>query len=197
MRSRSERRIQPRDLEVDDSDAALIAACRGGDAVAWNKLVGRYERLVFAVASYEGLGPDDAADVTQLTFEALLDQVDDLLNADRLRWWLTSVARRTSWKTRERVRRDAPLEITESWQRRLSVPDGADDRAELQSLVRALDQLGEPCRELLTQLYFDPSEPSYAEIAANLGRSQNGIGPSRSRCLAHLRQILESISVDG
>lgn len=196
--SNETRRRQPvATVHADASDGVLVEACRGGDAEAWGVLVDRYERLIYAVAAYEGLDSSDASDITQLTFEALLDQLDSLVQTDRLRWWLMSVARRQTWRLRERNRLQAVLVQPESYAVEPSVSDGSELRADRQLLERALQQLGEPCEELLRHLYFDPSEPSYAEVAARLGRSENGIGPTRSRCLVRLRQILESISVDG
>ncbi len=184
-------------VHASDTDAVLVDACREGDAGAWEVLVDRYQRLIFAVAAYEGLDSDDASDITQLTFEALLDQLDSIVQTDRLRWWLMSVARRQTWRIRERNRHHAAAGQPDAWFAEPSVSDGSEGRADRHLLDRALSQLGEPCQSLLRQLYFDPSQPSYAEVAARLGRSVNGIGPSRSRCLARLRQILESISIDG
>src|SRR5580658_4394792 len=42
----------------------------------------------------------------------------------------------------------------------------------------------------LLALYFDPAEPSYAQVARRLGRSAGGIGPMRARCLQRLRALL-------
>ena len=53
-----------------------------------------------------------------------------------------------------------------------------------------LAQLGSPCRELLTALYIDPSEPSYAQIADRLGRAVGSLGSMRARCLLKLRSIM-------
>ena len=64
--------------ESDDSglsDATLLARCRTGDGAAWHVLVERYERPVFSVARSGGLDVEDAADVTQTTFVALLDSI--------------------------------------------------------------------------------------------------------------------------
>ena len=58
-------------------------------------------------------------------------------------------------------------------------------------VYQAVQQLGEPCRTLITALFFEPTEPSYAEIAAQLGRPVGSIGPVRARCLARLRPLLE------
>jgi DNA-directed RNA polymerase specialized sigma24 family protein len=51
--------------------------------------------------------------------------------------------------------------------------------------------MGEPCRKLLTALYLDESEPSYAEVSRRLGTPVGSIGPTRARCLQRLRAVLE------
>jgi DNA-directed RNA polymerase specialized sigma24 family protein len=43
-------------------------------------------------------------------------------------------------------------------------------------------------------LFFDPSEPSYAEIAVRLGRPLGSVGPLRARCLDRLKSLLDDTS---
>ena len=74
--------------------APLLRRCREGDDGAWVELVARYERLVFSVCRREGLGVEDAADVTQTAFEALLTSMARLRDDERVAAWLVAVARR-------------------------------------------------------------------------------------------------------
>jgi RNA polymerase sigma factor (sigma-70 family) len=179
--------LPTRDVPGSDavSDAQLLRGCRAGDARSWDELVGRYERLVYSVALRNGLGDEDAADATQNTFVALMNSLDQLQNEDRLAFWLMTVARRQAWRIARRSERGA-----------VTAPDAVDvedpiERWERASVVHeALHQLDSPCRELLAALYFDPDAPSYAVIAARLGRTIGGIGPMRGRCLARLRALL-------
>lgn len=167
------------------SDTDLLRRCRTGDADAWETLVARYERLVFSVALRNGLSWEDAADVTQTTFVALLDAIDLLRDDERLSSWLMTVARRQAWRSQRRAeqlngsvdRSDASVDAIEDWERLAWLHDG-------------LQQLGDPCRELLTALYLDAESPSYAAIAPRLKRAVGSIGPLRARCLARLRTIL-------
>ena len=50
------------------TDAELVAACRAGDAEAWNELVERFSRYVFAITQAFRLNPHDAEDVFQEVF---------------------------------------------------------------------------------------------------------------------------------
>lgn len=168
------------------TDADLLRRCRRRDPEAWQLLVERYERLIYSVALRNGLSREDAADVTQTTFVALMDALNKLRDEERLASWLMTVARRQSWRIRNASRRTLPLE---------NVPDaGTDPFADwdtVTTLHDALGDLGGTCRDLLVALYFDADEPSYAEIADRFGRAIGGIGPMRGRCLARLRELLD------
>ncbi len=174
------------------TDAELLARCRQRDADAWHELVTRYERLVYSVALRNGLSGEDAADVTQNTFITLIDSLDRIRDEDRLASWLMTVARRQAWRVRNLSRRTVPLEqVAEESE------DPLADWDTVTTLHDALSRLGGKCRELLLALYFDPEEPSYAEVAERLGRSIGGIGPMRGRCLEKLRGILTEESDEG
>jgi RNA polymerase sigma factor (sigma-70 family) len=178
-------RTQPWDgTRTVPSDLELLSACRTGDQNAWDALVARYERLVFSVALRNGVTREEAADITQMTFIALLESLSRLRDEQRLASWLMSVSRRQAWRQRRRHERERPVEQVSSgedpiaaWERVAVVHEG-------------LQRLGGACRDLLLALYFDPAAPSYAEVAQRLGRSIGGIGPMRARCLQHLRALL-------
>ncbi len=53
---------------------------------------------------------------------------------------------------------------------------------------RALDELGEPCREVLRRYYLD--DQSYAEISAALDLPMGTLSSRIARCLARLGPVL-------
>jgi len=154
-------------------------------------LVERYQRLVFSVALRNGLSMEDAADITQLTFMALLDSIDQVRGVDRLGSWLMTVARRQAWRLRRRA-----VQEQHSLGSVPPVVDSVEEWERLAWLHGGLSQLNGPCRDLLQALYFDPSEPSYAEVAVRLGRAVGTLGSMRARCLARLRRILQEEDQD-
>ncbi len=172
----------PSEVSEPISDAILLERCRAGSDEAWDVLIDRYERLVFSVAVRNGLSHDDALDVSQITFSTLLDSLAKLRQDESLAWWLMTVARRQSWRIRHRGRREIAVPEVE-----VSPEDPLVNWERVASVQQALQQLGNPCRDLLIALYFDPESPTYAEIARRLGRSIGGIGPMRARCLARVR----------
>jgi RNA polymerase sigma factor (sigma-70 family) len=173
-------------------DRDLIRGCREGKVGAWRRLIEKYERLVFSVPRKYGLSADDAADVTQLTFTILVQSMDSLPEDSRLGGWLTTVARRHTWRLLERNRRQgigthAVLDENTT---------GGDTQTlenwELgEWLDYGLSRIGRSCRELLFALYLDPKGPSYAEVAAHLGMAVGSVGPTRIRCLERLRRALD------
>jgi RNA polymerase sigma factor (sigma-70 family) len=171
---------------------ALIESCIDGDTRAWNTLVERYERLVYAIALREGLDTEDAADVLQETFTTLMKSLRAISEPDRLSYWLMTVARRESWR-RRRKQRDSGWHPIGSADHEPE-DDHSDETIQALWVYDAIQELGEPCRSLVLALFFDPEEPSYAEIAMRVGRPIGSLGPLRSRCLQQLRLALERLS---
>jgi RNA polymerase sigma factor (sigma-70 family) len=175
------------------TDAELLDSCRNGDPEAWSMLIDRYQRLVYTVALRNGVGRDEAADVTQSVFIALLESTDGIRSGERLASWLMTVARRQAWRLRARQDHETPqpdpgLEVAEDL-------DAISDWERVAVVHEALGRLGRPCRDLLIRLYFDPSAPSYAQIASRLGIAIGTIGPMRARCLNTLRTLLAGESL--
>lgn len=177
-----------------ETDDDLIQGCRAGDTEAWERLLEKYERLVFSIPLNYGLSRDDAADIVQLTFTSLIESLDTLHQDSRLGAWLATVARRKTWRVIERGRHES---VDEYGQVAETLPAlGKDSSSQLERwemlewLHFGLSGLNERCRDLLLALYFEPREPSYAEIAERLSMSVGGIGPTRARCLERMRQIM-------
>ncbi len=185
----------PYHCAMPDTDQKLIITCRRGDERAWETIIGRYERLVFSIARRHGLTAEDAADVTQTVFIILLQSIDRLSDDVNLGGWLTTVTRRHTWRAMARLGRELPGEkedVAESVTLLGRQTSNPVDRWEmLQTMHESLNRLGGRCRQLLLALYFDTTEPSYAEVAARLNMPVGSIGPTRARCLAKLKTLLE------
>jgi RNA polymerase sigma-70 factor, ECF subfamily len=75
-----------------DPDAGLVAATKSGDSHAFEKLVSRYERRVFAVAQRITKNREDAEDVVQETFYKAFLHLDGFQEKSLLSTWLTRIA---------------------------------------------------------------------------------------------------------
>jgi RNA polymerase sigma factor (sigma-70 family) len=197
----SHERMMPNERAMDapttnalPSDHTLLQACRDGDTQGWSRLLEKYERLVFSIPLNYGLSSDDAADITQVVFASLLQSLDDLRDDSNLGGWLSTVARRQSWRLIARRRREWLDPFDEEEVQGL-IPQSTSniERWEvIEWLNFGLNQLDERCRRLLLTLYFDPQEHSYADIAAMLEMAEGSIGPIRARCLQRLRKFMEA-----
>jgi RNA polymerase sigma factor (sigma-70 family) len=178
---------------MSQSDLDLIRGCREGDRASWQALMDKYERLVFSIPLNYGLSREDAADISQLTFSILIQSLDTLREDSRLGAWLATVARRHTWRLLERNRREGT-----GGEKDLAASATLLGRAEeeierwelLEWLNEGLSLVSEPCRRLLQALYFDPEQPSYADVAERLNMPVGSIGPTRARCLQNLRKAL-------
>ena len=186
------------DRNAVDSDWNLIQRCRQGSAGAWQQLLNRYERLVYSIPLKYGLSRDDAADIAQITFTILIQNINSLAENSRLGPWLVTVARRHTWRLLDRNRRVSASDFLEGAhiaERAVLLGKSDADSIEHWELAEWLDtglsKIGESCRELLLALYFQPERSSYAEVAARLSMPVGSIGPSRARCLKRLRRVLD------
>ena len=182
---------------MEPDDVALVLACRRGDQDAWEALVTRYERLVYAIARRAGLDQEQATDVYQRVFIALVESLDSIERPAQLGAWLISTTRHESWRLLRRARTAGQLFADAGQALELQddtpPPDDWVLLLEEQQRVRAaVAALPERCRRLIEALFFEPYPRPYAEIAAALGINEGSIGPTRARCLQKLRQLLEA-----
>lgn len=180
---------------MEATDQELIEACRRGSITAWETVLLQYQRLIFSIPLNYGLSHADAADVTQLTFTILLQNLDNLLPDTRLAPWLATVARRHTWRLLEKHKREQTQKYEDLRESLSNVADPRSGRIlEKWELVEWLEQgfaaLDKRCTALLLALYFDPEQPAYAEVAERLQMPLGSIGPTRARCLKRLRQLL-------
>jgi RNA polymerase sigma factor (sigma-70 family) len=178
--------------------SGLVADASAGDPAAWERLYPAVAGWVTAVAAGLGLAREDAADVNQVVCLRLVSHLDRLNEPTALRGWVVTVARHECYRVlRERHRRAADLDpladpaadVVDRW------APAADERLlrteRQRELQVAFAQLSADCQRLLRMLSADPPL-SYADAAAVLDRPIGAIGPTRQRCLARLREILES-----
>lgn len=184
---------------LEKSDAELVKACRRGDESAWNALVDRYQRLVFAVPRRAGLSEEQASDVFQEVFMTLFEKLNEIEQPDKIRSWLVTTAKFKTWGT---VRGEKGFYSPESEEEMefemASLQDAAplaEDvliQLEQQHLIRtALKELEERCQKILSLLYLTEPPASYSQVAAAINVGETSISPLRSRCLKKLGKILE------
>jgi RNA polymerase sigma factor (sigma-70 family) len=187
---------------VDDGTdiAGSVVAAAGGDAAAWQLLVGRFSGLVWSITRAYRLSSADAADVFQTTWLRLAEHIRRIDNPERVGAWLATAARRECLQSIRMSARTVPTDDLELLDHSLDGENPTEEavlRAEREredadlaaDLWLAAERLPGRCRELLRVLMASPP-PSYAEVAAALDLPVGSIGPTRARCLQRLRQQL-------
>ena len=184
---------------MNNSDLQLVLACRRGDQLAWEKLIRRYQRLIYTVPLRAGLDEDQAAEIFQDVFTTLFQKLNDIEDPEKLQAWLVTTARRKTWRTISKAQSQPRLDTNDDQtseavlvRDEAPLPDEQLLMLEEQHRIRtAVASLDERCRNLVQMLFYEPEPPSYAEIAATLRIPEGSIGPTRARCLAKLLQILK------
>ncbi len=184
--------------QLERSDAELVRLCRKGDQAAWDLLVERYQRLIYAVPRRAGLSEEQAADVFQEVFLTLLQKIDEIEQPDKIRSWMVTTAKFKTWGI---IRGSKGFYSPETEEEREAEMASIVDKSPLadellveleeQHLIRAaLEKLEERCRTILSMIYLRDTAASYVEVGAAIGVGETSISPMRSRCLNKLEKIL-------
>ncbi len=173
-------------MGTEASDARLVERCRAGEASAWNELVERFSRYVYAIAVRAFRLPEhDAEDVFQEVFARTYERLDSLRDDSAIRPWLAQLTRNACVDRLRASAREQPVEE----------PAAEEADAMLERLDEALDvhdslaALSGDCREVLDR--FFARDESYRTIGEALDLPAGTIASRISRCLGKLRAQLE------
>jgi RNA polymerase sigma factor (sigma-70 family) len=168
--------------EADVGDAVL--AFRQGNHRALEVLMARFEPSMRCVARRYVWCSQDVEDAVQDAWLAFARSADAIRSPMAVGGWLCVTTARAALTIARRQARCRPTERT------LDVVSIDPDQVEIDdgaSAVReAVGRLDAGDRELVWLLFA--SDLSYAEITERTGRAVGGIGPTRKRVIAKLRQ---------
>ena len=181
-------------MHAESTNTSLLAECQHGSEAAWERLVARYENLVFSTALQTGLDQDSAVDVFQQVWIELHRSLLRIRDPQALPRWLIVTTRRIAYRHAVVAGRWVS-DVRED----LADPTPAADEAALelerrQELEEGLGELGGRCEELLRMLFYTGRKVSYREIGRRLDLDEDSVGSLRTRCLGRLRKILEASS---
>jgi RNA polymerase sigma factor (sigma-70 family) len=167
------------------SDAELVSRCLANEEAAWEELVDRYARYVYAIAArVYRLEPGDAEDVFQEVFARVFERLGTLRDVEALRPWIAQTTRRCAVDALRRNGRETTVD---------ELPDAVDEGLaqldEAMTVHAALATLSPDCREILDR--FFARDESYRTIGDELDMPFGTIASRISRCLSRLRDLLE------
>ncbi len=183
---------------VDDAELILIVEqARAGANAAWETLIERFGGLVAAIARRCRLNDADVAEVCQTTWLRLVENLDRIQQPERIGAWLATTSRRESLRIATRHTAVSATDVLF-----LLADDEADPldaallKEEQARMVRvAAERLSPRCQRLLGVLMSDDDLP-YKTIAEQLSMPIGSIGPTRGRCLEHLRAIMTDLELN-
>ena len=175
------------------TDDELVGMIRSGGATreaAWSDMLRRYTPKMYAVARSFDIDQATAEDLVQTAWLRFLERADQLRDTASVGPWLCMIVRN---EARRLVTRRRTIPVAEGWETRPAetAPPAAGLIATEQAVAlrSAFARLGDDCRKLLTLMMADPPL-SYDELAVALDRPRGSLGPTRQRCLEHLRRLL-------
>ena len=183
-----------------DCDNALVTAAKGGNTQAFEDLVRRHERRVFAVAQRITNNREDAEDVVQETFHKVFLHLGDFQEKSRFSTWLTRIAINESLIFLRRKRRvvevlpESPEDEVESLSEAFvdqspSPEESCWQRERTELLAEAINRLGPKIRS--TILLRDIEERSAEETAELLGTSISAV---KARVFQGRRQLRRMVN---
>ena len=194
--------IQPHALPsqvVQDDEPILVAAAKSGDIVAFETLVGRYERKIFRLTQNITQNREDAEDAMQEAFLKAFEHLSGFEGNSRFYTWLVRIAvNQALMKLRRRrpnvVSLDEPVESGED-----TIPRDVEDwgpspeerfgQTELSGILSTVIGELDPPFRIVFQLR-DIEELSTEETAEALGLSVPAVKSRLLRARLKLRQKL-------
>lgn len=183
----------------------MLARCRRGESEAWDLLFDLHYaavgRFVYQLSS--DFTREDADEVCQEVFLAAIRNLKSFQGESQLQTWLFRIAANKARDYRDKQRAakrgggQTPLSLhAEDSETGLvidppSQAPGPDDQLMMGEnaalLGQALEQLGDPCREIIELRYF--GDLSYEEISKALNLNEKTVSSRLSKCLDKLEEI--------
>ncbi|MFE5946788.1 sigma-70 family RNA polymerase sigma factor [Streptomyces sp. NPDC056480] len=137
----------------------------------------------------------EPSDLEQAVWLRLLEQLRDTGSApEHPAEWLRRAVRAEARRARRTSDRERPYRDEPGHDQGASEPHGSPESSLMaaegrRTLRAAVTRTPGRCPRVLTAM-LAPEDPTYREIAGELGISQGSLGPMRSRCLGCLRRML-------
>ncbi len=173
---------------ADPSLAALVARAGHGEVDAWESLVERYSRRVYALGLSRLRSREAAEDLTQSVFATLSEQLGKgaYREEGRFEAWLFRIANN---RVRDEAKRAARRPVGGDASEVVAATSERASDDDLDALRRAVARLGEREQELLSLRH--QAQLAFADIAELTGEPLGTLLARHHRALAKLRAMLD------
>lgn len=172
----------------------LFGRFRDGDETQMEALVRLLTPILWHTVRAQNLDARASEDVLQSTWLALVRNAQSITEPRAVLQWLIVTCRREAWRSVKAERKVQPADFEDDVlvaPAHFSPEDVTLATAERGTLWAHISALSARCRELLRVIAF-ADRPDYAAVAAALDMPVGSIGPTRGRCLATLRALLDA-----
>ena len=190
-------------------ESELIRRCRQGDAQAWDELFDLHyapaSRFIFQLG--RDFTREDAEEICQEVFLSIIKNIESFQGNSQFQTWVFRIAanKARDYRQRRQAAKRGGGQTTvslnaENPETGLTIdppatvpgPDAAMMNTERMALLHeALEQLGEPCREIIELRYF--GDLSYDELSRSLDLNPKTVSSRLSKCLDRLENITRTI----
>ncbi len=180
---------------IEKSIKQLVQAFQAGSREAFAKLVERYQNMVTSVALANTGDLQRSEDVAQQAFLVAWQKQDELSDPARFGGWIREIAKNVArnerrLKTNVQHNDIIPIDGQREPKDKSDPPELATSRLEQSQLLwTTLEQIPEDYREPMILFYRE--DKSVANVAAQLGLSQDAVKQRLKRGRAMLRQEIE------
>jgi RNA polymerase sigma-70 factor (ECF subfamily) len=190
-------------------ESELIRRCRQGDAQAWDELFDLHyapaSRFIFQLA--HDFTREDAEEICQEVFLSIIKNIESFQGNSQFQTWVFRIAanKARDYRQRRQTAKRGGGQTTvslnvENPETGLTIdppatapgPDAALMNTERMALLHeALEQVGEPCREIIELRYF--GDLSYDELSRSLDLNPKTVSSRLSKCLDRLENITRTV----
>ncbi len=192
--------INPVPPGILDADAQQVEEARQGDAAAFGRLVGKYDRKIFRLARHITQNQEDAEDVLQEAFLKAYTHLDSFVGNSKFYTWLVRIAVNESLmklrkrRTSREVSIDEPHDTgEETVVREVAVWEGnPEERFSQKELREILDEAIDSLAPIYRTVFLlrDVEELSTEETAEALDLSVPAVKSRLLRARLQLREKL-------
>ena len=174
---------------MNDAVEQAVLAVQQGDTRAFGTLYDRYVRQIYKFIYIKTYDKETTEDITSLTFTKALEHLKTFdLAKGTFQSWLYGIARNAVTDHYRKVRPTVPLDDVWDLRDNGHIEQDTDGKIKLERVKEYLEKLSAGEREIILMRVW--GEMSYHEIAAALGKSEDGSKMSYSRAIRKLRELM-------